>query len=323
MESPLVSIFVQTYQHEAFIGECLFSILGQQGGHSLEVIVVDDASKDRTADMVRAVRDPRVRLIAHESNAGVIATANEGYAAARGKYVARIDGDDRYRPQFLERVIPLLEQNRKVGVVYGDIAMVDAQGHLSGTDGCIRRLRNGRPSVGNELIPLLEANFIPAPATIGRRECWQASLPIPANFRYLDYYLTTQAANVWDFACVDEILADYRIHPGNMHSAMVLDGQGERTTFEILDRCMARPEQAAAKHAARRRIYAASYLAYGEMYFGARMNMDARRCYGEALRRQPRLLFRPGVVRRYLATCLSRRIYDRLKSFTPRTVKAG
>jgi len=323
MDAPLVSVFVQTYQHEAFIGECLASILGQQGGHSLEVIVVDDASKDHTADVVRAVRDPRVRLIAHERNAGVIATANEGYAAASGQYVARIDGDDRYRPDFLARVIPVLERHPAVGVVYGDIAMVDPQGRLSAPEGCVRGQRQGRPAVGNELIPLLHHNYLPAPGTIGRRAVWQELLPIPNSLHYLDYYLTTQAAHGWDFAFVDAVLADYRIHPGNQHSRMVLDGTGERSTLEILDRSMARPEQAAAKRAARSGIYAASYLAYGEMYFGARMNSDARRCYGEAFRRQLRLLLRPGVVRRFLATRLSRRLYDRLKSITPRTVKAG
>lgn len=323
MEAPLVSVFVQTYQHEAFIGECLAAILGQQGGYSLEVIVVDDASKDRTADVVRAVRDPRVRLIAHERNAGVIATANEGYAAARGKYVARIDGDDRYRPDFLDRVIPMFERHPAVGVVYGDIAMVDPQGRLSATEGCVRGQRQGRPAVGNELIPLLHHNYLPAPGTIGRRAVWQELLPIPNSLHYLDYYLTTQAAHGWDFAFVDAVLADYRIHPGNQHSRMVLDGTGERSTVEILDRCMARPEQAHAKRAARARIYAASYLAYGDMYFGARMNGEARRCYAEAIRRQPRLLLRPGVARRFFATCVSRRYYDRLKALHPHTAKAG
>lgn len=323
MEPPLVSIFVQTYQHEAFIGECLSAILGQRGGYELEVIVVDDASKDRTAEVVRAVRDPRVRLIAHERNSGVIATANEGYAAARGQYLARIDGDDRYRPDFLARVIPVFEEHPAVGVVYGDIAMLDQQGRLAANDGCVRSLRRGRPGVGNELMPLLHHNFVPAPGTIGRREVWQELLPIPACLHYLDYYMTTQAAHRWDFAYVDVVLADYRIHPGNQHSRMVLDGTGERTTIEILDRAFARPERAVEKAACRKAIYARNALDYAEKYFGAQMNAAARRCYWEALRRQPQLCLRPGVVRRYLATCLSRRLYDQLKAITLRTAKAG
>jgi glycosyltransferase involved in cell wall biosynthesis len=313
METPLVSIFVQTYQHEAFIGECLASILGQQGGHPLEVIVVDDASRDRTAEVVRAVRDPRVRLIAHERNAGAIATANEGYAAARGKYVARLDGDDRYRPDYLARVIPVFEQHPSVGVVYGDIAMVDPQGRLSATDGCVRSLRQGRPAVGNELIPLLHQNFVPAPGTVGRREVWTELLPIPKSLHYLDYFMTTQAAHRWDFAFVDAVLADYRIHPGNQHSRMVLDGTGERTTLEILDRSMARPEQAKAKLAVRKRVYAANYLTYGDKYFGVNYNADARRCYWEALRRRPQFLLRRGVARHFLGTLMGRRIYDAAK----------
>lgn len=322
MSAPLVSIFVQTYQHEAFIGECLASILAQRGGHDLEVIVVDDASNDRTVEIVRASCDPRVRLIAHERNQGCIATANEGYAAARGKYVARIDGDDRYRPHFLERVIPVLEQHPAVGVVYGDIAMVDPRGQLSATGGCVRGQRQGRSTVGNELIPLLHSNFLPAPGTIGRTEAWRAALPIPAHLHYLDYYMTTQAAQVWDFAFVDDVLADYRIHPGNQHSRMVLDGTGERSTLAMLELAMVRQEQAEAKGAARQSIFAANYLAYAEKYFGAQMNVDARRCYGEAFRRQPSLLFRPGVVRRFLAVSLGRTIYEGAKRWLRRPTAA-
>ena len=313
MSAPLVSIFVQTYQHEAFIGECLASILAQRGSHDLEVIVVDDASKDRTVEIVRACRDPRVRLVAHERNQGCIATANEGYAAARGKYVARIDGDDRYRPHFLERVIPVLEQHPAVGVVYGDIAMVDPQGRLSAADGCVRAQRQGRPAVGNELIPLLHGNFLPAPGTIGRRAVWQGILPIPTQLHYGDYYMTTQAAHTWEFAFVDEVLADYRIHPGNQHSRMVLDGTGERSTLAMLELAMARPEQAEAKRAARRSIFAANYFAYAEKYFGAERSTDARRCYWQAVRRQPQFLLRPGVARRFLATVLGRSFYEQGK----------
>ena len=330
MSAPLVSIFVQTYQHEAFIGECLASILAQRGGHGLEVIVVDDASKDRTVEFVRACRDPRVRLVSHEHNQGCISTANEGYAAARGKYVARIDGDDRYRPHFLDRVIPLLEQHPAVGVVYGDIAMVDPQGRLSAADGCVRAQRQGRPAVGNELIPLLHGNFLPAPGTIGRAEAWRAVLPIPAHLHYLDYYMTTQAAHVWDFAFVDEVLADYRIHPGNQHSRMVLGSTGERSTIEILDRAFDRPERAVEKAACREAIYARNALDYAEKYFGVNYNTDARRCYWEALRRQPQWLFRPGVARHFAGTLMGRGCYEQIKrllgrgrSVTPATACAG
>lgn len=289
------------------------SILAQRGGHDLEVIVVDDASKDRTVEIVRACRDPRVRLISHEHNRGCIFTANEGYAAACGKYVARIDGDDRYRPHFLDHVIPILEQHPAVGVVYGDIAMVDPQGQLSAPEGCVRGQRQGRPAIGNELIPLLLGNFLPAPGTIGRAETWRAVLPIPAHLHYLDYYMTTQAAHVWDFAFVDEVLADYRIHAGNQHSRMVLDGTGERTTADILAAAFARPEHAKEKAAHWSRIQAANVLVCAEKYFGAGMNADARRCYWRALRAQPGWVARPGVLRHFFAAMAGRAFYERGK----------
>jgi len=74
------------------------------------------------------------------------------------------------------------------------------------------------------------------------------------------------------------------------------------------------------KRAARLRIYAAICLAYGEMYFGARMNSDARRCYWEARRRQPQWLFCPGVTRHFRAPLMGRGIYEAAKRAVGRRV---
>jgi len=224
-----------------------------------------------------------------------------------------LDGDDSYRPDFLNSVIPIFEENPNVGVVYGDIAMVDSLGRISSPNGCVANQRKGRPPIGNELIPLLLGNYLPAPTTIGRTKIWQSLLPIPLSLHYLDYYMTTQAAHVCDFAFVDKVLADYRIHPGNQHSRMVLDKTGEFSTFEMLKIAINRPEYKYEKIKYKKQIECAYFLDYANKYFGAGMDVDAKRCYWAAIKRDVFLLSKFAIVRRLLGTYLGLNLYNKVK----------
>lgn len=316
MERLLVSIFVQVYNTEAFVGECLRSILALRGGFPLEIIVIDDASQDRTEQVIRSVADTRIRYLRHAKTAGAIATANEGYGLLRGDYIARIDSDDRYCPEFLEQTVPVLERERRVGLVYGDIATIDPQGLVTAAGGLVER--SGRPLQGNELLPLLERNFIPAPATLMRREAMRGLLPIPADLSFLDWYLTVGITESWDSVFVDQVLADYRIHSNNMHRTMTRDKSGEITIFKVLDRIFANPQRATEKRRWRRHVYAVNWLSCGDKYFGCSMASDARRCYLRAIQHQPKYLLRGDIMRRLAASFFPRHWYERCKALLRR-----
>jgi len=274
---------------------------------------VDDSSLDNTVQYAKSIKDSRIRVIENKSNLGCIATANIGYHEARGEYCARIDGDDCYRPDFLENVIPILDHNPNVGVVYGDICMIDPLGNISAPKGCIANQREARPHCANELIPLLKRNYLPAPTTIGRTKIWQSIIPIPTSLHYLDYYMTTQAAHVCDFAFVDKVLAEYRIHPGNQHSRMIVDKTGEISTFDILRRAFDRSEFKDDKIKFRREIESTHFLVYADKYFGSGMTNDARRCYWEYLTRCPSGILDLGITRRFLASLVGIKFYTNLK----------
>ncbi|MCO5167994.1 MAG: glycosyltransferase [Planctomycetes bacterium] len=306
-----MSVFVQAYRTERWIGECIESVLSLRGGFPLEVIVIDDASPDGTARVVESFRDPRLRLVRHVRTAGATATASEGYERCAGEFVARIDSDDRYRPEFLQYAVPLLLSNARVGLVYGDIATIDPQGVVTSSKGNVRR--GGRPPVGDELLPLLLDNFIPAPTTLLRRAAIAPFLPLPPQLRFIDWYLSTAALESHDSAYVDAVLADYRLHPSNMHRTMVLDRSGEATSLFVLDQLFARSPRQAEKRRWRRRVYAATYLHYAECYFGAGMVEDARRCYLAALRRDPTLLS-VGIARHIGGVLIGLDRYGRLKA---------
>jgi glycosyltransferase involved in cell wall biosynthesis len=116
----LVSVVVPCYNYAEYVGDAVSSVLSQSGV-DVEVIVVDDASRDRSVDVVRAIqaRDARVRLIEHTVNQGAVDTFNDGLAEVTGTYVVRLDADDLLTPGSLERSVALAEAHPEVGLVYG------------------------------------------------------------------------------------------------------------------------------------------------------------------------------------------------------------
>ena len=110
--SPLISIIVPVYQAEAFLRECVESILCQTH-QNLEVLLVNDGSTDAGGAICDefALMDRRVRVI-HRQNGGVSAARNTGLDNASGEYVGFVDSDDRIAPEMFEK---LLEATRSTG----------------------------------------------------------------------------------------------------------------------------------------------------------------------------------------------------------------
>lgn len=309
--TPLVSFVVPAYNTEPYIGECIRSILGQEGGYDYEIIIIDDHSLDGTEAAVRSFSDPRISYIRHKQNQGSVVTINEGFDLARGRYVARIDSDDRYRPDFLAQTVPILEQHSEVGMVYGDIAMIDADGRTTQEKAGSRPA--GIAAKGKEFWPILRKNYIPAPTVIARREAWSEGLPIPDGFTFSDWYLTLQIARKWELFYLDRVLADYRIHGKNMHHAMIRDKKGEEITFSILDTVFADQGLSTEDKKMRGDIYGTHYAELGDKYFGCGMFSDARRCYLKAFSLMPGKYLQPPLMRRFAATFLGKNLYETLK----------
>jgi glycosyltransferase involved in cell wall biosynthesis len=112
---PLVSIIVPLYNKAAYVLRSLASVRAQTVTDS-EIIVVDDGSTDGGADLVAEVPDPRVRLV-RQVNAGPGAARNRGLAEARAPYVAFLDADDWWLPQFLKQNLASLERHPEAAAV--------------------------------------------------------------------------------------------------------------------------------------------------------------------------------------------------------------
>jgi succinoglycan biosynthesis protein ExoO len=103
---PYVSVIIPAYNVAGYLERTLDSALTQTIS-VFEVIVVDDASSDTTFEVASSVaaRDARVRVLRNESNRGPAASRNRAMHAARGEWIALLDGDDAWRPERLERMM--------------------------------------------------------------------------------------------------------------------------------------------------------------------------------------------------------------------------
>jgi len=319
METPELSIVVNAFNSEPYIAACLRSIFALDEAPAMEVIVIDDCSTDGTERVARGFTDPRLVYLRNEVNLNAAASVNLAMARARGKFTARIDSDDVYRPQFLKRTLPILRDNPNVGLVYGDIAYMNLDGCLNGGTGNVASRRQGRPAVSRELVPLMYDNFIPAATMIARREAWQDVLPVPAGRNFCDWYWTLNMARRWDFAFVDEVLANYRLHPGNMHKDMVRQKYGETITWLNLEEIFAKEDFGSSHERLRHEVFAAHYTVFGQKYFGFGMMKEARRCYFKAIRQQISLLWTdPSIMRQLAASFIPQKSYIKIKEMIRR-----
>lgn len=108
-KDPLISVVIPAYNRANTIRRCLDSVLSQTLS-PLEVIVVDDCSKDKTAEVVQSYSDPRVRLITLTRNAGAQAARNHGIHEAKGDWIAFQDSDDEWLKDKLEKQVEALRK---------------------------------------------------------------------------------------------------------------------------------------------------------------------------------------------------------------------
>lgn len=114
MRSGLVSIITPCYNGAKYIGETIESVL-KQSYTDWEMIIVDDGSKDNSAEIVNGYKDKRISLV-KQMNAGSAAARNNGIRRAEGQYIALLDADDLWEPNFLEKQINYMKEKNAICV---------------------------------------------------------------------------------------------------------------------------------------------------------------------------------------------------------------
>lgn len=119
MTAPLISCIIPVFNGERYLQETLDSVFAQTH-QTLEVIVADDGSTDRSAELARSYRPPVLHpvIVVQQPNAGHAAARNLGLASATGEYVAFVDADDLWHPEKLSRQMERFAARPELGVVF-------------------------------------------------------------------------------------------------------------------------------------------------------------------------------------------------------------
>lgn len=217
MSKPLVSVLIDTYNHEQFIEQAIASVLEQDISlPDADIVVVDDGSTDRTPELVRRF-EPHVRLL-RKSNGGQASAFNAGIAECRGEIVAFLDGDDWWEKEKLRIVLEAFDASPDIGAVGHGLFEVDAEG---------RRLYRNKPDRVYRcfLHNVEEANwfrelmsFLGTSRLAIRRPVIDRLLPVPDPLTIeADEYLATLAIAVSGAIVLDQPLTNYRYHSGNLY----------------------------------------------------------------------------------------------------------
>ncbi len=123
---PKISVIIPTYNRKVLLREAVESVQ-RQTWKDLEILVIDDGSTDGTEQEISAVDDGRLRYF-WKKNGGVSSARNLGLREAKGEYIAFLDSDDLYVPDYLETMVSLLEGSPEYGVAYASVTMEHPDG---------------------------------------------------------------------------------------------------------------------------------------------------------------------------------------------------
>ncbi len=216
--SPPVSVVIPSYNHQRYVAAAIDSVLGQTFA-DFELVVVDDASRDGTWDVVSAVRDPRVRAIRHTTNAGAHASLNEAIAASCGSLVAVLNSDDIFHPRRIELLVAAAQAARGAPFLgFSDVEFIDGEGAPapdSRRAGEYRRLCE----VCGDIEPafwFLAGNPVVSTSNLSfSRDLFDATGGF-ASLRYThDWDWTARAASRCSPVWLHEALLSYRVHQSN------------------------------------------------------------------------------------------------------------
>jgi Glycosyltransferases involved in cell wall biogenesis len=217
-EHPLVSIKCLTYNHEKFIAQTMDGFLIQETDFPFEIIVHDDASTDKTADILREYEKkfPLIVKPVYETenqykkqDGSLTRAAN---APLKGKYIANCEGDDYWiDPHKLQTQIDFLESHPDYSTTFHD-AEIKTESGVDSIDSVYPQMEDREYSATE----IFEKWTIPTASLVYRREV--INYPIKNIFNILngDLFLVEKCAHTGKVRCINKKMSVYRIHPNGV-----------------------------------------------------------------------------------------------------------
>lgn len=245
--APRVAVVVPAYGVAHLVGEALTSLQAQTMA-DWECIVIDDGAPDDVASAVAPfLSDPRIRFLATR-NRGVSAARNTAIRASTAPLVALLDGDDRFRPEYLETMAGLLEADPAIRLATCNARIFGA---VARERTCVDRKQGSGDGVRGSLADVLDRSFNVYIGTTFRRADFEAIGGFDetmAQSEDLDFWVRLMLLG-GQAHYVDEVLGEYRVRPGSASGSAVRMLLGN---IKVYDKALAvlgeRPEAEVARH---------------------------------------------------------------------------
>ena len=235
MEDPKVSVLIPSYNQETLIEQTIMSAL-TQNYDNLEVVVSDDASTDRTPQILRELQQRypgRLKIFLHETNLGVTKNHTRGLLECHGEFVAFQDGDDLLLPGKIEKQVRFMLEHPDCTISSHDVDVFDSE---TGKTLYLWSQRFGQRGGGmRELVRY--GNYLSSVSVMVRR----AHLPdygyderIRIGSDWL-LWLEVLAQGKGKIYYVDDVLARYRRHAGNLTNISSWKYEDQLITLSLIE----------------------------------------------------------------------------------------
>jgi glycosyltransferase involved in cell wall biosynthesis len=234
---PEVTVLMPVYNGAAYLREAVESVLNQSF-KDFELLIVDDCSQDDSVHIIKSYCDSRIHLVRSDRRLHLAGALNLGMEKAKGRFIARMDADDKARPHRIAKQIRFLSQNPSIAICGAAVRRF----------GSGRRDYIGYPST-SDLVRAFALFHCPFshPTVLFRREWF-----VRSGFLFdVDYY-PTEDYELWDRvleqykgANIPDVLLDYRIHHQALTQAdwTLMDAQAGRVNARQLRRLGFQPTQ--------------------------------------------------------------------------------
>jgi alpha-1,3-rhamnosyltransferase len=293
---PLVSVIIPSYNHAQYIETAIESVLNQTYSN-LELIIVDDGSKDGSPEIIEKYSGhPRVTTILNEENKGQSAVFNQGLEISKGEFISLLPSDDWYHPhKTAVQIEKFIQSDEETGVVYSF-----GERFFEDTDEIIP-VKN-TPYTGwiaDKLI--LKGIFIYPVTPIFRREVFDKVM-MNESFRAEGEAIYIRIALHYKFEFVDSIVAVMRDHSYNI-------GKNTDVMFDEIknywDWFFSQPDIPENIQSIKNLAYENLYKIKGMQFIGSERNfLKGRKCLTEAIKINPWLITKPKVISALLISYL-------------------
>uniref|UniRef100_UPI0040477A22 glycosyltransferase family 2 protein n=1 Tax=Roseivirga sp. TaxID=1964215 RepID=UPI0040477A22 len=211
---PLVSVICISYNHAPFIGEALNSIFAQTYPN-LELIILDDASKDESQKTIKELIQGRenISFFPHIENEGYTQTFNQGLKHAKGEFIIDFALDDVMLPDFIEKSVErLTEMGDDYGVSFSNAQYISAQSDVIGDHNAILRKKRLIDQIPDRDIfeMILKRYFICTPTMVIRKVVFDRMGGYDEGLAYEDFDFWVRSSRQFKYTYIDEVLVQKR-----------------------------------------------------------------------------------------------------------------